>query len=125
MGHAALGLLSLVPHRFYPITRQERVAHLLDDGLVLYIHMRHLVIGDGKSLTCPWVQHLQPALIANAEPAALTEHAIDVHGLSDRSDAIFGQHHDPPPPTLCFIDEPTAYRVNLLQIASDLWIVGA
>src|SRR5690606_20833879 len=58
-------------------------------GLIIDIHVRHLVISDGEYRRGTRIEGLQTALVFYLDPALLTEDTIEMYWFADRRDAIF------------------------------------
>ena len=97
---------------------QQR-AHVMHQGGVLHIHVRHLMVGDGEDLAATQVDGFAAEFVLDADPAFLAEDAVQVHRAVHVGDAVFGEQDDLDVALLVEADEVADDIVDVLQVLLD------
>src|SRR2546422_315211 len=80
------------------------------------------MICNRKNFARSWIEHLQPELILDGNPALLAEDPVQMNGHAHVSDAVLGKNDGLHVTTLEKRDQIAHDAINLLQIARKPWI---
>jgi hypothetical protein len=95
------------------------------EGWVLEIDVGDLVIGDGEGLTGSGVEEFEAEFVANGEVAVLAQEAVEVDGMVDGGDAVFGDDPGFDAALLEEADQVIDEGIDEAKVSGDVGVMGA
>ena len=101
---------------------KERGAHCSNVRLVLYIHVRHLMITHGKCAAGASVQVFTFALLPDGKKSSIAQCSVWRERMINRRNSIFAQHNHLHATLFIELADAFKHAINLADFLVDAWV---